>query len=957
MPNTDNLFVGREEELKTLLGAMNEISNDVGLVCLVTGEPGAGKTALVHECLNRFASSQTTVLLSKCVDGIAPPYWPWKALIEFLARHVDIERFAETAQIRIEYLIGTFPGVDVNGNLKQSIRSDVTEILEDSQRFYLYQSVYELLRFAAESGPIVLVIEDLHWADSSTCGLLDFIAREIERLPILFLGTYRNTDVDRKAPFAEIIGGIATSHHTIQIRLPGLEFQDVVAMIAHQNYVKTKRDSLARDILERTDGNALFAVALIEAYVSVNEGADQTLPESIRHVIGRSLSRLSDAQLEIVRWAAVLGSEYRIDRLFRITENTELENIMAAIDAARNLNLLILIGGQSDIYRFRHEIIRETILNELPLSDRVRIHMRCATELERLRASGVAISPTELLHHFRQSKIVHGSDKVAEYAMEAADLALEQHDYDAVMELLDIGIDESSSVSSATAARLYAKKAHAYTYVNEGWLIDTRISKCHTLSIGNAIESEDLALLREVIDEMRWPFPISDELNELLEAAAGKLNDDHLRELTVMTRTLRSNERANEYSLDFARKAESWMDITLATRIRLIRAYDFHSAGLFQEQLDEIHAARSLHLHSSDELVQLIGMRAEIDALGRLLRHEEALRIAESLKPLCVRHPYSVEARSLLSQLSFLYLKQADWHAFDELVGDLESMRPRISYPAYRWYRITSLVDRDLMDEARSELSDAIESVRDAYNGWALSILPRYAIHADDTAYIDLMLEIADRRPFVDISKRWGATAVVARAIWAFYRAEVTVFEPELRQIDPALVDAGWELLGFLFDAIGDTAEAFRCYIRGLEEDRFHRPRVGWLLYRLTKLHWESDRSAAIEWLRKGRFHAREFRLTRVERLLTELEAEDENAPMANTARTQNSSGLTQREIDVLREVASGKTDAEIAETLFISTKTVSNHVGNILRKTGTANRTEAARFAVDRGVVEEHPD
>jgi DNA-binding CsgD family transcriptional regulator len=623
---------------------------------------------------------------------------------------------------------------------------------------------------------------------------------------------------------------------------------------------------------------------------------------------------------------------------------------MAAIDAARNLNLLILIGDQSDMYRFRHEIIRETILDELPLSDRVRIHMRCASELERLRISGFVISTSELLHHFRQSKIVHGSDKVAEYAMEAAELAIEQHDYDAAMELLDIGIAESSSLSSAIAARLYAKKARVHTYIGEFWSVRGFIAKHYTESIRNAIASDDPVLLREVVDEIRWPFPMSEQLNELLDTAADKLDDDHLRELTVMTRavtrTLHSDGMRDEYLLEFVRKAESWIDVALATRLRMLRARDFHIVGSFQRQLDEIHAARALQAGKSDELVQLIGMRSEIDALGRLLRHNEALRIAESLKPLCVRHPYSVEARSLLSQLSFLYLKEADWDAFDRLVEDLDNMRPRISYPAYEWYRITGLVDRDALTEAKDAIGKAIDSVRDLFGAWVLSAAPRYTIHAGDIEFIDVMLEIADRGKADDIANRWDATAVVARAIWAFYRADVTVFEPELRQIDPELVDAGWELTGFLFEAIGDAEEACRRYTTGLEEERFHRPRVGWLLYRLAKLHWKSDRAAATEWFLKARAHARRYRLTRVERLLTEFEAQP--------TRTKNIAGLTQREIDVLREVTAGKTDAEIAETLFISTKTVSNHVGNILRKTGTANRTEATRYAVDRGIVDE---
>jgi predicted ATPase len=296
----------------------------------------------------------------------------------------------------------------------------------DQARFRLFDSITTFLKNAAKSQPLLLILDDLHWADHSSLLLLEFLAREIQSIPLLVLGTYRDVEVSRRHPLSETLGSLIREQHFLRVQLPGLAEPEVEQLIQRAAAFSLP-PGLSATIHQRTEGNPLFVTEIIRmlAVEGIGEGMEQgQVPEGVRDAIGRRLNRLSEGCNQILTTASVIGREFDFKLQKALSGEIPEERLLALVDEAIEGHIIEELPQTVGRYQFTHALIQETLTAELTLTRRVRLHGRIAEALEELYGSAAGAHAAELAHHFAQAESVLGPEKLARYSLLAGEQAL-----------------------------------------------------------------------------------------------------------------------------------------------------------------------------------------------------------------------------------------------------------------------------------------------------------------------------------------------------------------------------------------------------------------------------------------------------------------------------------------------------------------------------------------------------
>jgi tetratricopeptide (TPR) repeat protein len=432
------VFVGRKPELGSLRAGLDRAMAGHGGVSLVAGEPGIGKSELADRLGREAASRGAEVLWGRSWEGEgAPPYWPW---VQIIRAHLEDGEGADLAS-----LFGA--ATPYVAQIVPELRDRLPDLpapppLDSEQaRFRLFDAITTFLVRAAQTRPLVLILDDLHWADKPTLLLLRFLAREMGDSHVLVVATYRDVEVSRGHPLAEVLPSLRQERTVERLLLRGLPEEDMRAMLVALRGENVP-EPLARAISRETEGNPFFVQEIVRHLVDEGilggEGApwtsrsrlaDVRLPESVRDVIGRRLGRLSEACMNLLTAASVVGREFGSDALERIAdlEEARLLEVLEEAVAARVVEEVPQAIGR---YRFAHALIRETLYEELRTLERVRRHHRVGVALEELYARNPEPHLAELAHHFLEA--LPGGDvaKAVDYATRAGDRANAQLAYE-----------------------------------------------------------------------------------------------------------------------------------------------------------------------------------------------------------------------------------------------------------------------------------------------------------------------------------------------------------------------------------------------------------------------------------------------------------------------------------------------------------------------------------------------
>jgi tetratricopeptide (TPR) repeat protein len=422
------VFVGREKELDALRTAVSEAFSGRGQIVLLAGEPGIGKTRLAEESATYAGLRGAQVLRGRSDDWEgAPAYWPWVQVIR------DYVHACDPQTLRSDLGQGA---VDI-----AQVVSDVRERLPDlpsppamepqQARFRLFDGIVRFLQAASKRQPLVLILDDLHWADQPSLLLLEFLAREPRAARLLVIGTYRDVEVGRRHPLSRTLAELARSQRSHRLLLRGLPQPDVARFIALTAGIEPPAELV--DVVHReTEGNPFFVTEVVRLLVSegrleptpVERSWSVSIPESVHDVVGRRLERLSEASNRVLTIAAVVGRDFSLP----VLEHTSGLSTSDLLDVLEEAIEARLIQEESTVgqYRFTHTLVQETLYDELSTLSRTRWHAQIGKALEQIHAANPEPHVTELAHHFTQAVPIASVDTAVDYGVRAGQRAMAQ---------------------------------------------------------------------------------------------------------------------------------------------------------------------------------------------------------------------------------------------------------------------------------------------------------------------------------------------------------------------------------------------------------------------------------------------------------------------------------------------------------------------------------------------------
>jgi len=410
-------FVGRERALATLRAGLEDALAGRGRTLLLTGEPGIGKTRTAEVLAEEAQARGALVLFGRCLETEgAPAFWPWTQVLRGFEREASVRAL-------IEELVAASEDA---ARLVLATRTPGAALAEGADaRFRVFDVAADLLRRVAARRPLVVVLDDLHWADASSLRLLEFATPALRDARLLLLGTYRDVAVRRGHPLGRLLGALAREPGCERIALRGLDVGEV-ARLAEAIGGARVSPAVAAAVHEMTEGNPFFAREtlrlLAEAGPLDAPPSTLRLPQSVRDAIGRRLDALSPRCTEALRAAAVLGREFEL-RLLAATLDVEPGALLAPLAEAVAAGVVLETDASRGRYAFVHALVHQTLYEELSTPDRVERHRRAGVALEALSAADAEPPLGELAHHFYEAAQAGEAERAVAYATRAAERA------------------------------------------------------------------------------------------------------------------------------------------------------------------------------------------------------------------------------------------------------------------------------------------------------------------------------------------------------------------------------------------------------------------------------------------------------------------------------------------------------------------------------------------------------
>ncbi len=411
-------LIGRQAQLEELNRHWESARDGRRQVAMLVGEPGIGKTRLATEFCRTAYEAGGLVLLGRCYEDSMVPY---QSLVEAL-RHYVSESSPDALRISVGSHRATLAKLlpELAESTTQRPAGSAGEQPEREQ-FMLFDAVASLLRAAAEEQPMILVLDDLHWAGVPTLTLLRHVVRATEGAPLLILGTFRETEVDDAHPLAQALAEMRRARSLESLRLEGLGEDDVATMISARSG-SVPGSEVTRGIVDRTQGNPFFVEELLRQ-VTAGEDFDEALtqiPDSVKDLLLRRLSRLDEDATRLLTFAAVSGRAFELDVLAQVSD-APADQVAEVLEQAIGAHIVVESGSVGH-YSFAHALIRETIYEQLSRTRRAQLHRMIGEAIESVSGEDAADRASALAYHFSAAG---DAAKAYEYNARAAAAASE----------------------------------------------------------------------------------------------------------------------------------------------------------------------------------------------------------------------------------------------------------------------------------------------------------------------------------------------------------------------------------------------------------------------------------------------------------------------------------------------------------------------------------------------------
>ncbi len=465
-------FVGRANELGALRAAADDALSGRTRVVMVVGEPGIGKTRSVEE-LGVYAKVRgAQVLWGHSYEGeIGVPFLPFvEALRGFVHNLSDDGQLLDPAA-----------GCAEVATLIPELREKYPQLAQlpsldgDAERHRLFDGMSAFIAAATRIRPLVIVLDDLHWADKPTLLLLVHLARRVRQARLLIVGTYRDVELERSHPLAETMSTLRREQLYERVLLRGLPVEEVRALIEAVGG-QSAPDQFPELIFRETEGNPFFVAEILrhlvatgairhegDAWVGTPESIAENLPEGVREVIGRRLDGLSDQCNAALAVAAAMPGGFTIDVVGQVADLDE-DTMLDVLDEALGAQVVRERSERPGTYEFSHALIRQSLYGELSTPRRVRMHRRLGEALELWFTDSIDAHLPELAYHTYEAAPGGDVDKAVGYARRAGDRAMDQAAYEEAARSYEMALqalDLAAEAEATTKADLLLALADA----------------------------------------------------------------------------------------------------------------------------------------------------------------------------------------------------------------------------------------------------------------------------------------------------------------------------------------------------------------------------------------------------------------------------------------------------------------------------------------------------------------
>lgn len=429
-------LVGRSVELEALSHASKRAAaGDGHEIAVVAGEAGLGKTTLVAEVARVAFDAGACVLFGHAEEDLATPYGLFTEALGHLVTHApddDLRAYVRDCGPDLARLVPV-----LTRRLPELAPPTDSEI--ETERYLLFAAVVGLIRHIAAQRPVVLVLDDLQWADTASLQLLRHVVDEDLGLRLLVLATFRDTEVGAGHPLVETLAALWRMERVTRVDLQGLDDRGVIDLLEATagHALDDPGVALAHALYRETDGNPFFLSEVLRHLVETGAlyqdatgrwVSDLTvdevrLPDSVREVIGARVGRLGADALRVLSTAAVIGRDFDLELLARATGSDE-DDLLDLLEAAESAALVREPATVAGRFTFTHALIQRTLYHDLSHNRRARTHERVAEALEDLTGGRPGARVGELAHHWAQAMRPANGHKAADYAAQAGDAAL-----------------------------------------------------------------------------------------------------------------------------------------------------------------------------------------------------------------------------------------------------------------------------------------------------------------------------------------------------------------------------------------------------------------------------------------------------------------------------------------------------------------------------------------------------
>ena len=987
------VLVGRAAEMAALEAALDAVRQGEPAAVLIGGEAGMGKTRLIAEFTAAARGAGVRVLTGACLelgaDGL--PYSPFTAMLRDLVREVGANEIAgrlsgsgraarELARLLPELSAGRAPGMPNGGGPYQgsTAASDDGDtyggdaypggvMTAGEARAHLFEGFLTLLERLAEQGPLALIIEDAHWADRSSRDLLAFLIGYQRAVPnLLVVVTFRSDELHRTHPLRPLLAELARIEWVDRTELPPLtrgQAEELAAVVLG----RAPERSLADAIFERAQGNPLFT----EELLACSDGCDgcDVVPDSLADLLLQAVRRLPEDTQEVLRVASA-GSGVTSDALLAQVTGLDAGKLIAAIRPAVAANVLVTNG---DGYSFRHALIQEAVHADLLPGEHAAVHTRFAETIE-VNPSLVSVgrADIEMAHHWYSAHNTTGALAASWRASAQASNGVAHAErlmlLDRVLELWEqvpdaaaqIGADHVRVLEEATSAAGDAaepQRGLAFVEVALAELDEAAEPVRFALLLRKRFGfHKDLGLAHSEADLQRALALVPEALSPsartelLISVAHCGIDDDGPQYRAWAADALRLARELGNVDA----QAEALVNLAMLEAGRSqVAASDSEAYRLLMQARELTKQAWAYH-----PIIKLVIIETHL--LCGAGEYELAVRAARRGIADAERHGLARTGGAFLAiNLAEPLLYLGRWDEAVEVAGralDLAPPPPRTRVALWVLDGMIALARGDIAAAARRAGASRVVLAAGAYD-------EQYHL---PLAELDVAVALAAEGPGAAVtaaaaalgqydvsaaSPRYAWPLLVTAATAAVQAAgeEATVLLDKLRRLAEKLdacgpVQRAWQLSFAALDpgTIDDTADGGRLAAADAAV-------AAWEAVSQPYQAAVALAHAARVALAERASHEAAVRLRRAAPIAQRLGAFPLAAQLAELGHRAGPGGdagepgLTARELEVLRLVAAGQSNREIAATLVISPKTASVHVSNILAKLGAATRTEAA--------------